>query len=244
MARSPAADERCVPCEDGRRLLIAAVAARLGWGLAARRLGSDPAALEPWAALAVSAAAPALIYRLALSARLPRAAALIAGALAVVSPALVEPAMRSLPEAAAAALSAAFLLAALGSRRSGRVSLLRLAGAALIAGALAVSLRASARPAPAEPRGKWSAPVAVVPAGEREARALSGAFAVLLAVGALFGAAEVARGPGGPFVLGWLACAAAVRLGTGRGPSLLGDPALAVAAGAGLRALGRVSAGK
>jgi hypothetical protein len=115
---------RCVPCDDGRRLLIAAVVARLAWGLARHRLAADAetSSAGPWAALAVSALAPVLAYRLALGLRLPRAAALAAGVLLAVHPALVDAGTRGGGEAALPALAAACLAAWVYAWQSGKIS--------------------------------------------------------------------------------------------------------------------------
>lgn len=114
--------ERCVPCDDGRRLLIAAAVARLAWGLAMRRLTAEEAdTLAPWAALAFSSVAPVFAYRLAVNLRLSRAAALAAGFLLAVHPALVDAGTLASPQAALPALAASGLVAWLYAWQSGRL---------------------------------------------------------------------------------------------------------------------------
>jgi hypothetical protein len=121
---------RCQPCDDGRRLLIAAVVARLAWGLATRRLAADAemSTLIPWLGLIVSCVAPVLAYRLAINLRLSRAAALAAGVLLAVHPALVDAGTRGGIEAAVPALSAACLVAWIYAWQSGKVRAAALAG--------------------------------------------------------------------------------------------------------------------
>lgn len=162
---SRAEDERCVPCDDGRRLLIAAFVARLGWGLATRRLAADAdlASLAPWAGLAASAAAPALAYRLAINLRLPRAAALAAGFLLAVHPALVDAGTRGGAEAFAPLLTAACLVAWVYAWQSGKFRAAVLAGlcggaalAGTAAGAMALVAAWRRREQP-----RWAALLAV-----------------------------------------------------------------------------------
>lgn len=136
MASAPDA-HRCVPCEDGRKLLIAAAVARIAWGLACGRLapGEDGAPLAAWAALAVSSIAPVPAYRLAINLRLERRAALIAGGLVAIHPALVDAASRASLEAAWPTLTSALLVAWVYAWQSGSDKAASLAG--LFAGALA-----------------------------------------------------------------------------------------------------------
>jgi hypothetical protein len=269
---------RCVPCDDGRRLFIAAVVARLAWGLATRRLAADAelASLAPWAALAASSAAPILAYRLAINLRLPRAAALAAGVLLAVHPALVDAGTRGGAEAALPALAAACLVAWVYAWQSGKISTAVwaglfggaaaltgaavapaaaaltiaaiwkrkerprwkiLVGVALLFGALAAAPRALVGRSPLEPFTKWSAPMAVTPAGGHETGGARALFAVALFAAAAFGLRAVASGPGGWFALAWLLSVGVSRLWFAAGPRISEDPVLAVLAGAGLCAL-------
>ncbi|MFI5345183.1 MAG: hypothetical protein ACHQ51_02300 [Elusimicrobiota bacterium] len=270
---------RCVPCDDGRRLLIAAVVARLAWGLATRRLAADAemSSLAPWAALAVSCAAPVLAYRLAINLRLPRAAALAAGVLLAVHPALVDAGTRGGPEAALPGLAAACLVAWVYAWQSGKKRAAALAGicggaaawagaavlpaaaalaavaiwrrkeqrrwkmivvVGLIFGAVAAGPRARIVRSPAEPFTKWSAPMAVTPAGGHDSRGVRVLFSMILFAAALFGLRAVASGPGGWFAVAWLLSVGLSHLWLGAGPRLSEDPALAVFAGAGLCVFG------
>lgn len=223
-------DGRCAPCEDGRRLLIAAVAARLAWGLATHRLAAEPEgeSLRAWAALAASSLAPVLAYRLSLSLRLPRGAALAAGFLLAVQPALVDAGTLPSMEAAVPALVAGALAAWVYAWQSRRAP-----GAVLGTACALAAFFAGGGAAPAA-HNKWLAAMTVTPTPGGGLRGLENAAAAAMIAAAFVGLRRVAAGPGGRLALAWLACAAVLALRRGNTGALLGDPMLAVAAGAGL----------
>jgi hypothetical protein len=278
----PLMEERCEPCDDGRRLLIAAVVARLAWGLATRRLAGDTAvtSLAPWAALAASSLAPVLAYRLAINLRLTRAAALAAGFLLAVLPSLVDAGTLTARAAALPTLTAACLVAWIYAWQSGRITAAALAGlcggaaawagaavvpvaaalalvaalrrreqprwaalaaTALIAGALIAAVRPASRVESSTVPNKWSVAMAVTPTPGRDLRVLEIAVGAVLFAAAFFGLRSVASGPGGWFVLAWLAAAAFARSRSGAWSGIGEDPVAAVLAGAGFRALGFLS---
>jgi dolichyl-phosphate-mannose--protein O-mannosyl transferase len=126
--------ERCIPCEDGRLLLLAALAARAAWILLRLPRPPDDAALlasllsrgvlavrtARAVMLLVSSLTPALAYRAAFNLRPSRAAALFAGMVVVLDPALIAAAARLTRATPFAALGFAFSFAALYARRSRR----------------------------------------------------------------------------------------------------------------------------
>lgn len=170
--------DRCVPCEDGRKLLLLALGLRVIWALASRRLWGYhddglyddgvyldmarrwalrnhppgyPFFLSPfmllgdawgvslarWAQMLLSSITAVLAYRLSLSLRSSRAAALIAGALVAADPMLIYFDMRMMSESLFVFLVVAFLLAWLYAWQSGRPRAAALAG--LLGGAAALT---------------------------------------------------------------------------------------------------------
>lgn len=115
--------ERCLPCEDGRKLVVLALAAR---GLSLWR-GVLPPAPELSALLLTGALLPVLVYRALIHLQRERGEALLAGALCA-----VDPFLRGAPASACAVSAAGLLLAAVLARH--RFKVFSVAALALLAG--------------------------------------------------------------------------------------------------------------